>query len=291
MTECRVVVVREVGNLTRRAGQVARGVDGRSARRRAPRRSSPAAGACRRRSTRRPRPADVAGPAGEQTRRRSRRRPRRRAPEAHGRGHRRASSTHLGDDAGRFPSWSSCCARPTARSATLDVDDVEPYLGELGTVGRFDLTERRSTTAMRAARGTAPVCCTGDRRVATQAAAPDAGDGVARVPLPAAAAPRRSRDHDQGAGGGGARDEGAAGGARFPSGGRAATRHRRAARSARLLAQAELDLRGQSGFDERTAIDVLVARLAALARRHRSADQRGTSQRSEPPCPSGARRP
>ena len=35
-----------------------------------------------------------------------------------------------------------------------------------------------------------------------------------------------------------------------------------------LLAQAELDLRGQSGLDERTAIDVLVARLAALSRRH-----------------------
>ena len=41
-----------------------------------------------------------------------------------------------------------------------------------------------------------------------------------------------------------------------------------------LLAQAELDLRGQSGLDERTAIDVLVARLAALSRRH----ARGTSR-------------
>ena len=34
-----------------------------------------------------------------------------------------------------------------------------------------------------------------------------------------------------------------------------------------LLAQAELDLRGASGLDERTVIDVLVARLAALSRR------------------------
>jgi hypothetical protein len=58
-----------------------------------------------------------------------------------------------------------------------------------------------------------------------------------------------------------------AGGARFPleaskrlaSGGlREATR---------LLAQAELDLRGAGGLDERTVIDVLVARLAALSRR------------------------
>jgi DNA polymerase III subunit delta len=34
-----------------------------------------------------------------------------------------------------------------------------------------------------------------------------------------------------------------------------------------LLAQAELDLRGASGLDERTVMDVLIARLAALSRR------------------------
>jgi hypothetical protein len=34
-----------------------------------------------------------------------------------------------------------------------------------------------------------------------------------------------------------------------------------------LLAQAELDLRGAGGLDERTVMDVLVARLAALSRR------------------------
>ena len=35
----------------------------------------------------------------------------------------------------------------------------------------------------------------------------------------------------------------------------------------RLLAQAELDLRGESGVDERTVMDLLIARLAALSRR------------------------
>ena len=35
----------------------------------------------------------------------------------------------------------------------------------------------------------------------------------------------------------------------------------------RLLAQAELDLRGAGGLDERTVMDVLIARLAALSRR------------------------
>jgi DNA polymerase III delta subunit len=47
-----------------------------------------------------------------------------------------------------------------------------------------------------------------------------------------------------------------------------------------LLAQAELDLRGQSGLDERTAIDVLVARLAALSRRHARGTTRARASRS-----------
>ena len=65
-----------------------------------------------------------------------------------------------------------------------------------------------------------------------------------------------------------------AGGARFPleAARRLGTDGLREALG--LLAQAELDLRGQSGLDERTAIDVLVARLAALSRRH----ARGTSR-------------
>src|SRR5215831_6393152 len=67
-----------------------------------------------------------------------------------------------------------------------------------------------------------------------------------------------------------------AGGARFPleAARRLGTDGLRDALA--LLAQAELDLRGQSGLDERTAIDVLVARLAALSRRH----SRGTTRAS-----------
>ena len=48
-----------------------------------------------------------------------------------------------------------------------------------------------------------------------------------------------------------------------------------------LLAQAELDLRGQSGLDERTVIDVLVARLAALSRRHARGRPRLGAERVE----------
>jgi DNA polymerase III delta subunit len=41
-----------------------------------------------------------------------------------------------------------------------------------------------------------------------------------------------------------------------------------------LLADAELDLRGNAGTDERTTIEILVARLAHLHRRH----TRGTAK-------------
>ena len=64
-----------------------------------------------------------------------------------------------------------------------------------------------------------------------------------------------------------------AGGARFPleAAKRLGTDGLREAMQ--LLAQAELDLRGYGGLDERTVIDVLVARLAALTRRHQPASR------------------
>jgi len=59
-----------------------------------------------------------------------------------------------------------------------------------------------------------------------------------------------------------------AGGARFPldASRRLGTEGLREAMN--LLARAELDLRGHGGLDERTVIEVLVARLAALNKRH-----------------------
>jgi hypothetical protein len=43
-----------------------------------------------------------------------------------------------------------------------------------------------------------------------------------------------------------------------------------------LLAQAELDLRGTAGTDERTVVEILVARLAHLSRRHTRPTARAT---------------
>jgi DNA polymerase-3 subunit delta len=58
-----------------------------------------------------------------------------------------------------------------------------------------------------------------------------------------------------------------AGGARFPLEASRRLGSDGLREAMRLLAQAELDLRGASGVDERTVIDVLIARLAALSRR------------------------
>ena len=58
-----------------------------------------------------------------------------------------------------------------------------------------------------------------------------------------------------------------AGGARFPLEASRKLGSEGLRDAAVLLAQAELDLRGASGLDERTVMDVLIARLAALSRR------------------------
>src|SRR4029079_14618357 len=49
-------------------------------------------------------------------------------------------TTHLGDDAGRVPELVELLRATYGSGASLGVDDVEVYLGESGTAGRFDLT-------------------------------------------------------------------------------------------------------------------------------------------------------
>ena len=57
-----------------------------------------------------------------------------------------------------------------------------------------------------------------------------------------------------------------AGGARFPLEASRRLGSDGLREAVRLLAKAELDLRGAGGLDERTVMDVLIARLAALSR-------------------------
>ena len=85
------------------------------------------------------------------------------------------------------------------RRSRSTLDDIEQYLGELGTAGRFDLTNAIDRGDVGRALETLHRMLTRNERRAAEAAASDADHGVAVVPLPAAAAARRSRDRDQGA--------------------------------------------------------------------------------------------
>jgi DNA polymerase-3 subunit delta len=148
----------------------------------------------------------------------------------------------------------------------LDLDDIESYLGELGTAGRFDLANAIDRGDVATALETLHRLLT-----ATSAAQPKPlhpmqvmatlvfhYQRLVRLDDPELV----TKEHAAQALG-----MKSAGGARFPleASRRLGTEGLREAM--RLLAQAELDLRGASGVDERTVIDVLIARLAALSRR------------------------
>jgi DNA polymerase-3 subunit delta len=173
---------------------------------------------------------------------------------------------HLGDDAGRVPELVELLHSTYGDDAELDLDAVEQYLGDLGTAGRFDLTNAIDRGDVAGALETAHRLMT-----ATSAAQPkplhpmqlmaslefhyrrllrlDDPDIVTKEHAAAALGMK------------------SAGGARFPLDASRKLGRDGLREASRLLAQAELDLRGASGLDERTVMDVLIARLAALSRR------------------------
>jgi DNA polymerase-3 subunit delta len=272
MTERRVVVVREIGNLTSEQGQwlaawTADPLDGVhlvlvSGGGRVP---SALDKACKATAT-------VVGPAAEQTA----------AVLAHAAndGGVRLSAaasariaTHFGDDAGRVPELVGLLRATYGANTTLDVDAVEGYLGELGTAGRFDLTNAIDRGELGTALEVLHRLVT-----ATSAAQPKPlhpmqvmaslvfhYQRLLRLDDPAITTKEQAAQ---------VLGMKSAGGARFPLEAARRLGSDGLRDAVALLAQGELDLRGQSGLDERTAIDVLVARLAALSRRH----ARGTSR-------------
>jgi DNA polymerase III subunit delta len=272
MTECRVVVVREIGNLTSEQGKwlaewMTDPLDGVhlvlvAGGGRVPAALDKAAKA----------QAEVVGPAGEQTSAA--------LTNAVKAARLKLSSdaatritTHLGDDAGRVPELVELLRATYGSGAALDVDDVEAYLGELGTAGRFDLTNAIDRGELGSALEVLHRLVT-----ATSASQPKPLHPMQVMASLVYHYQRLLRLDDPSI----TTKEHAAevlgmkspNGARFPleAARRLGTDGLREALA--LLAQAELDLRGQSGLDERTAIDVLVARLAALSRRH----ARGTTR-------------
>lgn len=177
-------------------------------------------------------------------------------------------SAHLGEDAGRVPEFVEMLQSTYGDGATLDLAAVEAYLGELGTAGRFDLANAidkgdmagalevlyRLLSATSGAGGAKPV-----HPFQVMASLVFHYQRMLRLDDPSITTSQQAAD---------VLGMKSAGGARFPleAARRLGTDGLREAM--RLLAQAELDLRGAAGLDDRTVIEILVARLAALTKRH-----------------------
>ncbi len=186
----------------------------------------------------------------------------------------RLLTEHLGEDAGRVHELVSLLRGAYGEGAALDVDDVEPYLGEAGGVPRYELTnaiDRGDTAAaldtlhrlLKATSSRDPrplhpmqVMATlvphyqrmlrlDDDSIHTEQDAVAALGGKVK-PYPA----RRALEGAQRHGSEGLRE------------------------ALGYLAKAELDLRGATGAGDETVIEVLVARLASLARRRGAAPAR-----------------
>ena len=172
---------------------------------------------------------------------------------------------HFGADAGRIPELVELLQATYGDGITLSLDEVEQYLGELGTAGPFDLTNAIDKgdvgTALEALHrmlgSTSGVQAKPLHPMQIMAALSGQYQRLLRLDDPAIVTT------EQAASALGVKP--AAARFRLEAAKRLGTDGLRDA--VRLLAQAELDLRGASGLDERTVMDVLVARLAALSRR------------------------
>lgn len=166
---------------------------------------------------------------------------------------------HLGEDMGRLPGILSTLAAAYGDGATLDVDDVGPFLGEAGGVAPWDLTDAID------AGGTELAIAHLHRML-------DAGE---RHPLVIMATLHRHYAAMLRLDGSGAANENQAaellGIKAFPAK-KALTQSRRLGivglrRAVELLAAADLDLRGASAWPAELVLEVLVARLSRLAPR------------------------
>jgi DNA polymerase III delta subunit len=265
MTECRVVVVRDIGNLTSDQGKwlaewIGDPLDGVhlvlvAGGGRVPAALDKAIKAA----------AEVVGPAGEQTSAAL-------ASAAKAARLKLSSdaasriTSHLGDDAGRVPELVDLLQSSYGSDDVLDLDAVESYLGELGTAGRYDLANAID-------RGDLATSLEVLHRLltATSAAQPKPLHPLQVMATLVYSYMRLLRLDDpaivtkeQAAQVLGMRS---AAGARYPLEAARRLGSDGLREALGLLAQAELDLRGAGGLDERTVMDVLVARLAALNRR------------------------
>jgi len=175
---------------------------------------------------------------------------------------------HIGEDLGRLRSLLEVLAATYGEGARVGVEEVEPFLGEAGGIAPWELTDAIDAGDAAAALAALHRLLGGGQRhplvvmatlqrhygdmlrldgadVSTDA---EAAELLGSKPYPAAKAMRQARKLG------------------FPSIGRAIT----------LLADADLDLRGRTGWNEDLVLEVLVARLSRLAPPER---QRGRGRR------------
>jgi DNA polymerase-3 subunit delta len=166
---------------------------------------------------------------------------------------------HLGEDMGRLAGLLDTLAAAYGEGATVGLDELEPFLGEAGSVAPWELTDaidagdtRGSLSVLRrmlAAGGSPPlVVLAGLHRHYRQLLRLD-GSGAASADQAAELLGLRSS---------------------FPAGKALAVSRRMStssiARAIRLLAQADLDVRGTTALPGELVLEVLVARLSRLAR-------------------------
>ena len=186
----------------------------------------------------------------------------------------KAVAAHLGEDAGRVPQFVEVLAAAFGEGATLDVDDVEPYLGEAGAVPSYHLTNAIEAGDVAGALETLHrlLTATGSRQAKPMHPLQILGllHGYYRRVL-------RLDDPDLR----GPKDAVAAFGGRikeYPA--RKALEQARALRANGLreafdhLGQADVDLKGARALPEDAVMAVLVARLARLSGRARTGSRR-----------------
>lgn len=167
----------------------------------------------------------------------------------------------LGDDVGRAESLLDALASTFGEGSGLSAEDVEPFLGEASDVAPWELTDAIDTGDIRAALEKLHRMMGGGERHALQILATLHGHYQRALALDGAGV------HDE--------KEAAAllgmKGSTFPA--KKALALSRSLGSQRLrevftlLSEADLGVRGRAGIDMTTQMEVLVARLAAIARR------------------------
>jgi DNA polymerase-3 subunit delta len=167
---------------------------------------------------------------------------------------------HLGEDVSRLGGIIDLLVTAHGEGATITADDVEPFLGDAGGVAPWDLTDALD-------KGDASTALTHLHRLLR---------GGDRHPLVVLATLHRHYGQMLRLDGAGVRNDSEAAqvlglkGSTFPAK-KALTQSRKLGsrkvrRAISLLAEADLDLRGQKSWPEELVMEVLVARLAQLSR-------------------------